>query len=233
MKKKKNTYKKLALVLALILLPIGAFTLGYFFKKTEADQRVTNTLKVDGKIDGITTTDVPSNTNGIVPGDEVTLPVGIIPESTADSLLRVKVEPYWMDSQGKENNNSADNIKILFEESVKNILEESSEKSKDYWYYNENDGYLYYMNTVKNTNNKLALIKGVKFLGKHEGGIGTASENIVNEIDNNSYQDMNIGLKVTMDMVQCGDYAYKSKWSESNISGNLKDKLDSLCSKDN
>lgn len=209
MRKSKKKLRYIAIVLALIFLPIGAFTLGYFFKIKSENHKVAHTLSVDGSINGSITQDIAGDVDGIVPGDEVAVTVNIKPTSSADSLLRVKIEPYWSNGD-KGKSLSADNIEIIYaNNSVKNDMSNGS------WY--KHGEYLYYMGNVNNSTDNLELVKGIKFLA-------TGSENTLE-----SYQNKDIHMKVTMDMVQCSDYAYTSKWSEANITGSLADRLNSFC----
>ena len=78
--------------------------------------------------------------------------------------------------------------------------------------------YYYYINQVDQSTEVLELVKGIKFL--------TESTNIE---DINQYQGKGIGVSVTMDMVQCAEGAYKSRWLDDNIPEDLKNKLNSLC----
>ena len=205
----KKYFRKFSIVLALILLPIGAFTLGYFFKNNSVGNQVANTLTVDGSIEGSITENLVSGETSMVPGDKVSATININPKSTAKSLLRVKLEPYWMNGDAKSSL-STDNLEIIFKGKVQTDL------SKGSWY--KNGDYYYYINKVDKSTRVLELVKGIKFL--------TESPNIG---DINQYQGKGIGISVTMDMVQCSDGAYQSRWSDDNIPKGLKDKLDSLC----
>lgn len=205
----KKNFRKISIVLALILLPIGAFTLGYFFKNNSVGNQVANTLTVDGSIEGSITENLVSGETSMVPGDEVSATININPKSTAKSLLRVKLEPYWMNGDVKSSL-STDNLKIIFEGKVEESLSDGS------WY--KNGDYYYYINQVDQSTEILKLVKGIKFLDE--------SPNIG---DINQYQGKGIGISVTMDMVQCSDGAYQSRWLDDNIPEGLKDKLNSLC----
>ena len=125
----KKYFRKFFIVLALILLPIGAFTLGYFFKNNSVGNQVANTLTVDGSIEGSITENIVAGETSMVPGDEVSATININPNSTAKSLLRVKLEPYWMNGDVKSSL-STDNLKMLFEGEVGESLSDGS------WYKN-------------------------------------------------------------------------------------------------
>ena len=77
---KKRTAKRIAIILAFILLPVGAFGFGYFFKDTSQDKQLSHTLTVDGNI---ISEDINVNSNGIVPGDSISVPISIKPNSIA------------------------------------------------------------------------------------------------------------------------------------------------------
>lgn len=205
----KKYFRKISIVLALILLPIGAFTLGYFFKNNYVGNQVANTLTVDGSIEGSITENIVAGETSMVPGDEISATININPKSTAKSLLRVKLEPYWMNGDAKSSL-STDNLEIIFEGKVGTDLSEID------WY--KNGDYYYYINQVDQSTDILKLVKGIKFLDE--------SPNIG---DINQYQGKGIGISVTMDMVQCSDGAYQSRWLDDNIPEGLKDKLNSLC----
>lgn len=205
----KKYFRKFSIVLALILLPIGAFTLGYFFKNNSVENQVANTLTVDGSIEGSITENIVAGETSMVPGDEVSATININPKSTAKSLLRVKLEPYWMNGDLKSSL-STDNLEIIFEGKVGTDLSEID------WY--KNGDYYYYINQVDQSTDILKLVKGIKFLDE--------SPNIG---DINQYQGKGIGISVTMDMVQCSEGAYQSRWLDDNIPEGLKDKLNSFC----
>lgn len=215
-KENKEFFSKFAIGLALILLPFGAFTLGYFFKNNSIENQVANTLTVDGSIEGSITENVLTESTSMVPGDEVSATINIKPTSTAKSLLRVKLEPYWIDGSEKSNL-STDNLEIMFKGNV------GADLSNGSWYKNGN--YYYYINQVDKSTNTLELVEGIKFLS----GVNSESIQGASEVDNNEYQGKGIGISVTMDMVQCAYKAYQSSWNDDNIQGDLKTKLDSLC----
>ncbi|WP_297136087.1 hypothetical protein, partial [Terrisporobacter sp.] len=143
-KENKKFFRKFAIILALILLPFGAFTLGYFFKNNSIENQVANTLTVDGSIEGSITENVLTESTSMVPGDEVSATINIKPTSTAKSLLRVKLEPYWIDGSEKSNL-STDNLEIMFKGNV------GADLSNGSWYKNGN--YYYYINQVDKSTN--------------------------------------------------------------------------------
>ena len=113
MKNKKKT-RRIAIVLACILIPLGAFGFGYFFKQDKvSEKKVTHTLTVDGNIEGTIKNTVEANTAGIVPGDTVDETINIKPSATTPSLLRVKIEPAWYNNDTKTDL-KVSNIKFIF-----------------------------------------------------------------------------------------------------------------------
>ena len=97
----KKKLRRVTLVLVGVLLPVGVFGFGYFFKQDSKNSQVAHTLSVDGDIDGSITENVTTDATGIVPGDQVSTTIDIKPLSTSYSLLRVKVRPYWMNNECK------------------------------------------------------------------------------------------------------------------------------------
>lgn len=206
--KKRKLVKRILIVMVVLLLPIGAFTLGYFFKETNKDKEIVNTLTVDGNI----IENIQSNNQGIVPGDETEAIINIEPTSTAKSLLRVKLNPYWI-KDGDKSDLDTSNLKILFDEGVK------IGDSKGSWY--KSGEYLYYLGAVDKNTGILNLVKGIKFLTEPE------NENEKFKTDVNLYQNKSIGIEVAMDMVQYSDRAYQSRWG-STMNDELKSALESL-----
>ena len=199
MSKKKT--RRVAIVLACILLPVGAFGFMYFWKEDSKDNQVANTLSVNGNITGSITENADVDTTGMVPGDQVKATININPTSTEDSLLRVKVEPYWKnkDSDGNRLDNS--NLKLIEDTLVELDMSEGSwYKSKDYYYYIGAVG--------KDTKNEISLIKGIELLPSDSA---------------NKYQNNQVGIKVTMEIVQARGKVYKTKWNlDSNNESDLK-----------
>lgn len=209
--KKKN--KRIAMILACILIPVGAFGFGYFFRNDEKNKQVANTLTVDGSIGGSIVENFEPDTGGIVPGDVVDETINIKPNATAPSLLRVKIDPSWKGGQNEESLTTS-NLEIIYAEGV-NVSEKLAINNGDYWF-KADDGYLYYMNYVKNTQPDISLVKGIKFNGGSD------------DTDANKYQGRQLNIKVTMDMVQCKHDAFVTKWNISKDS-NLGDKLKNIC----
>lgn len=201
MRDNKKRTMKVAIVLACVLIPVGAFGFGYFFSDKGESHQVAHTLSVDGDITGSITEDVTTDATGIVPGDQVSATVNIKPTSTTDSLLRVKVEPYWKnkDSDGNLLDNS--NLKLIEDTLVKLDMSKGSwYKSKDYYYYIGAVG--------KDTQNEISLIKGIELLPSDSA---------------NKYQNNQVGIKVTMEIVQARGKVYKTKWNlDSNNQSDLK-----------
>lgn len=211
MKNKKKT-RRVAIVLACILIPLGAFGFGYFFKQDKvSEKKVTHTLTVDGNIEGTIKNTVEANTAGIVPGDTVDETINIKPSATTPSLLRVKIEPAWYNNDTKTDL-KVSNIKFIYANDI--VKDVFTTETNDYWY---NDGtYLYYMDSVETKDSAKELVKGIKFLG------GT------DDTDANKYQGKNLKITVTMDMIQCKYAPYKTRWG-INKSSDLYSKLEALC----
>lgn len=207
----KKKLRRVTLVLVGVLLPVGAFGFGYFFKEDSKNNQVAHTLSVNGDIEGSITKSVTTDATGIVPGDQVSTTIDIKPLSTSDSLLRVKVRPYWMNNEGTEDTDlSNKNLKLLEVDSVKKDLSEFS-------WYKEGD-YYYYIGKVNKENNNINLIKGIEFLALNHENEGY---NI------NKYQSKGIGMEVIMEMVQCNGNAYRTKWnSDKQMTNTLKETLD-------
>ena len=183
--------KKTAILLAFMLIPVGAFGFMYFWKEDIRDSQVANTLSVNGNITGSITENADVDTTGMVPGDQIEATINISPTSTEDSLLRVKVEPYWKNkgNDGQILDNS--NLKLIEDNLVKLDMSEGT------WY--KNKDYYYYIGTVgKDKKSEIGLIKGIEFL---------PSDNA------NKYQNNQVGIRVTMEIVQARGKVYKTKWN--------------------
>lgn len=209
---KNKIVKRIAMVLLCILIPVGAFGFGYFFKNVEGNKDVTHTLTVDGSIKGIDSQNIECDTDGIVPGDSVNVPISIQPNSTTESLLRVKVKPYWMSKDGTESDLSNKNLKVIDVNVSDTIIDNEWFKEGEYYYY---------IGQVKDEN-EIALIKGVKF---------EVLNNEDSSYDVNKYQDKKIGIKIDMEIIQCRGKAYSVKWNASNtkLSSELDSKLSTFC----
>lgn len=213
MRDNKKRTKRIAIVLACILIPVGAFGFGYFWNRDSKDNQVANTLSVNGNITGSITEDADINTTGMVPGDEVKSTININPTSTTDSLLRVKVKPYWKNSEGKEDSKlSSSNLELITEGVTDSITDNK-------WY--KEGEYYYYIGKVNSKTNEINLIKGIKFL---------VLNNESESYKVNDYQDKQVGIEVTMEMVQCSYNAYSGKWNSggNSLSKDLNNKLDEL-----
>ena len=210
MRRSKKKLRYMAIVLALIFLPIGAFTLGYFFKNENINAKTqANTLTVDGSLDGTFKTD--ETIGNLVPGDTVNKSIVLKPNCTAPSLLRVKVEPYWegMDTDGAKDGS---NITIGYSSSInfKETLDNDNDNDDGYWY-KHNDGYLYFIGEITSDIKEINLVDNIKFEGDN---------NI------NNYQNKTLKMNVSMELVQSKYDAFESAW---NIPGeNLKNKLKSI-----
>ena len=205
----KKKLRRVTLVLVVVLLPAGAFGFGYFLKQDSIDNKVAQTLTVDGDIGGEVVNEM-TNIDSIVPGDTINKNINVWPKATAPSLLRVKIDPSWYDGDVKSDL-SAKNVKLLYTDSVKTSFSEDG--SKDYWY--KSGQYLYYMNFVTTKDEAMELVKGIKFNG---GSDDTSA---------NKYQGKNIKVKVDLDLIQAKHKAYSTKWID--IDENLKAKLEILC----
>lgn len=215
--KNKKRIGRIAIVLAFILVSFGALGFGYFVGGDNKESKVANTLTVDGSIEGSFVNTQEADTDGIVPGDTIDKTINIKPNATAPSLLRVKIEPIWYDGEAKTDL-SVSNIEFIYSEGIVNETFDTSEN--DYWYKNETDGYLYYMNSVTAKENAIELVKGIKFTGGDS------------DTDATAYQGKNLKIKVTMDMIQCKYGPYKTRW-QVEPNSDLYEKLEVLCEDEN
>lgn len=211
-KNKVKKARRVSIILVCILVPVGAFGFGYFMKQGSLNNKqVAHTLTVDGEIKGTIVEMEESSAEGIVPGDTVGKTINIKTNATAPSLLRVKIEPSWYDGDNKTSL-SVSNIEIKYADNVK--YNEFIEGRTDYWYEN-NDGYLYYMDSVTKQE-AIALVKGIEFL-------------VNDNLDTKDYQGKKLKIKVDMEMIQCKYSPYEKKWEiQNNI--HLSNKLKELCS---
>ena len=208
---KKNSKKAKRLVIAILcaLIPIGALGFGYFTGGDEKkDIQIANTLTVDGSIEVTTTRETEVSLAGIVPGDTINKTINIKPNATAESLMRVKIEPNW---EGVSNPDTS-NIKIVYADNV--VKEDLNSSENNYWYKEED--YLYYIGKVT-TQDAMQLVKGIKFLG------------VTNDEDANNYQGKNLKVNVTLEMIQCKYAPFKTKWTEVKQGTALYEKLIELC----
>lgn len=207
MRRSKKKLRYMAIVLALIFLPIGAFTLGYFFKNETIDAKTEgNTLTVDGSLDGTFKTD--TTVGNLVPGDTINKSIVLKPKCTAPSLLRVKVEPYWEGMDKADNSKDSNNIKIGYNEDI--ILKEVLEDGNGYWY-KHTDGYIYYIGEIKEGTPDINFVENIKFEG-------------ISEI--NKYQGKTLKMNVSMELVQSKHNAFESAWKITE--GHLNTKLKSI-----
>ena len=165
-------------------------------------------MTVDGSIEVTTTRETEVSLAGIVPGDTINKTINIKPDSTAESLMRVKIQPNW---EGVESPNIS-NIEIVYADNA--VKEELNSSENNYWYKEGN--YLYYIGKVT-TQDAMQLVKGIKFLG------GT------NDEDANKYQGKNLKINVTLEMIQCKYAPFKTRWTEVEKDGELYNKLNALC----
>ena len=208
MRNNKKKLRYMAIVLALIFLPIGAFTLGYFFKNETIDAKTEgNTLTVDGSLDGTFKTD--TTVGNLVPGDTINKSIVLKPKCTAPSLLRVKVEPYW---EGMDNDGAKDgsNIAIGYSSSI-NFKETLDNDNDDGYWYKHNDGYLYFIGEITSDHKEINLVDNIKFEGDN---------NI------NNYQNKTLKMNVSMELVQSKHNAFESAWKITE--GHLNTKLKSI-----
>ena len=205
----RKKLRRVTLVLVGILLPVGAFGFGYFYSNKNIDNKVAQTLTVDGNIGGEVVNEM-TNIDNIVPGDTINKNINILPKATAPSLLRVKIEPNWYDVD-KKSDLSVKNIEVLYTDSVEKSFREDG--SKDYWY--KSGEYLYYMDFVTTKDKAMEIVKGIKFNGGDD------------DINANQYQGKNLKMVVDLDLIQAKHKAYSAKWGV--IDENLKAKLDKLC----
>ena len=209
----RKKLRQVTLVLVVALLPVGAFGFGYFSRNDEHNKQVTNTLTVDGSIEGSIVETSKVNIDGIVPGDTVSETIDIKPNATAKSLLRVKIEPSWTGGNSKQTFTTS-NLEFVYTEGII-VSDKIKDDTNNYWF-KANDGYLYYMNAVTKESDAMKLVEGVKFNGGS------------NDTDANKYQGKNLEIKVTMDMIQCKYAPYKTRGGVDSKS-DLYEKLKSLC----
>ncbi|WP_455537860.1 hypothetical protein [Terrisporobacter sp.] len=202
--------KRMIIALVCVLLPIGILGFGYFTGGDKVEgEKLANTLTVEGSIEVATKNSVEIETNGIVPGDTIDKTISIKPNSTADSLMRVKIEPAWEDVGSAKTSN----IKIVYAEGE--VKDKIDSAQKDYWY---KDGeYLYYMNAIKTEKEGIQLVKGIKFLGGD------------NDEDANKYQGKTLKINVTLEMIQCKYAPFTKKWTQISKDGELYNELIKLC----
>lgn len=199
-KKSKFRLKRvLAILLVIMLIPIGIIGFNYFFID-KTDQTGSHTLTVNGEIE----LDKTYESAGLVPGDNICGPIKLKINSTAPSLLRVKINPYYKNSE-----NSSDKIENL---NIININYTENDK-----WLKGNDGYYYYKDAVKLDNNGSKTIDFIDFI-KFE---------LSSDEDANDFQNKYIGVDVSMQMVQAKYDAYKTKWN-INTSGEVYNLLNGL-----
>ena len=165
-------------------------------------------MTVDGSIEVTTTRETEVSLAGIVPGDTINKTINIKPDSTAESLMRVKIQPNW---EGVESPNIS-NIKIVYADNA--VKEELNSSENNYWY--KYGDYLYYIGTVTD-NSEMELVKGIQFLGG------------VDDEEANKYQGKNLKINVTLDMIQCKYAPFKTKWKETEGNITLYNKLKGFC----
>ncbi|MDD5878172.1 MAG: hypothetical protein PUC84_03135, partial [Clostridiales bacterium] len=128
--------------------------------------------------------------------------------ATAESLMRVKIEPNWVDVDNPE----ISNIKIVYADNV--VKKDLNSSENNYWY--KYGDYLYYIGTVTD-NSEMELVKGIQFLGG------------VDDEEANKYQGKNLKINVTLDMIQCKYAPFKTKWKETEGNITLYNKLKGFC----
>lgn len=208
----RKKLRRVTLVLVGVLLPAGAFGFGYFYSNKNIDNKVAQTLTVDGYIGGTVVSNV-DNIDNIVPGDTINKSINILPNATTPSLLRVKIEPNWYNRE-KGTELSVENIELLYNNVTESFVDYDGKE--DYWFKSE-DGYLYYINSVTTKDKAIELVKGIKFNGGS------------NDANANQYQGKHLKIKVTMEMIQCKYAPYKKRWNIDTKS-DLYSKLKNLCS---
>ncbi|MDY4574075.1 MAG: hypothetical protein SPD90_03350 [Intestinibacter sp.] len=172
--------KKLAIALVVVLVPAIGFGFNYF--KWSKEQPLSNhqTLTVKGDI---AVTEV-STDEGLVPRDEICGSIGFNIESTAPSLLRVKVEASCSGDNGLKD------VGVI-------------EGLKDNWVYGGDDGYYYYTKAVNKTTQDSVIVQfadSIKFDAK-------------NGEDVNDYQGKEISTKITAEMVQAKYGVFETEWN--------------------
>ena len=173
--------KKFIIALMLVLVP--AIGLGFnWFNSNDKEDINNEALTVKG---GITTANFEAS-NKIVPGDQICGAIKVNVESTAKSLLRVKINPYYSESKDGE--------KIYDEVATIDFVQ------NDKWI-KSTDGYYYYKEAVSKENNtSIDFINSIVF-------------SVDNLKDANTYQGKYIGVELQMDMIQAEHGVYKEAWS--------------------
>lgn len=187
--KSKNAKRIIVLVILMaVLVPVGVMGFKYFFDN-QIDETGVSTLSVKGDIE----VDKLFECEGLVPGDVLCNAINFKIDSTAPSLLRVKVSPYYKDSESSSDKN--------YKQSIVNI----SYFEEDKWLKGD-DGYYYYKQVVKSDNNSDNIIKFINDI-RFE---------LSSDEEANEYQNKYIGVDLNMEMVQAKYDGYKTKWSISN-----------------
>ncbi len=171
--------KRKRLLIALLVFLVPAIGFGYkFFSWDDAQSISEQAMTVAGEI----TVKEISPSNKLLPGDKMCDKVSFNINSTAVSLLRVKVDSYYSDTENGE--------KQKKEVCYLNDTDDSK------WIKGE-DGYYYYKEGVSNTT--VPFVDNMYF-------------DIPENEEANEYQGKYIHANITAEMVQAKHGVFKEKW---------------------
>lgn len=183
--------KKILSVSAVILgLSLVGGSLAWF---TASDSALKNFKALNVKAEIVEDFD-EENALKIVPGDTIKKDVDIKVDSVAETFVRVKIEKGWknVSDQSKDNN-----IQLNFsKEDETSVVSEIIDEEK--WF--EQDGYLYYIGTVKK-GDKLDLLDSVTFVPTKDS---SDADNI--------YQDKEMQVNVKLEAIQAKNNAFVTGW---------------------
>lgn len=179
MNNKKKVKRSLVVLVAILVTSVVGFGFGFFYWNSDEYKGQNEALEVKGEL----TVENLANDKKVVPGDSLCGAVKLNINSSAVSLLRVKL---LVTSDG---------------ESIKKgyIVEGLSDK----WLVG-NDGYYYYKEGVTSSNKEIAFISGIKF-----GMEDSDSDSITNM---NDFQGKKINVDIQAEMVQSKYNAFEAAW---------------------
>ncbi len=134
------------------------------------------------------------NAYQMVPGDTIKKDVDIKVDSSAETFIRVQIEKGWKNVSDPSKGN---NIQLNFSKKGEtSVVSKSIEGGK--WF--EQDGYLYYIGTVKE-GDKLDLLDSVTFVPTKDS---SDADNI--------YQDKEMQVDVKLEAIQAKNNAFVTGW---------------------
>lgn len=183
--------KKILSVSAVILgLSLVGGSLAWF---TASDSALKNFKALNVKAEIVEDFD-EENALKIVPGDTIKKDVDIKVDSVAETFVRVKIEKGWKNVSDPSKGN---NIQLNFsKEDETSVVSEIIDEEK--WF--EQDGYLYYIGTVKK-GDKLDLLDSVTFVPTKDSSD-----------DDNIYQDKEMQVNVKLEAIQAKNNAFVTGW---------------------